>query len=213
MIVLVGGQKGGTGKTTIATNLAAWLAHKGKDVLLVEGNPTQGSSTNWASRREETDHPQITCIEKSGNIYKTLKELSSKYDEVIVDTGGQDSKEFRTALLAADMLISPVRPSQKDVETLILVSELVDRAQEMNEDIKACVLITQASPNPKVKDVSEIKELMKELPLFHLLKSVIVSRKIYADVDPLGTGVIEMANKKARREIKSLAKEIYNNDK
>ena len=52
MIILVGGEKGGTGKTTIATNLAARLKDPGADVLLVDTDK-QGSASSWAAMREE----------------------------------------------------------------------------------------------------------------------------------------------------------------
>ena len=48
MIVLIGGEKGGTGKTTIATNLAALRAMAGRDVLLVDTDP-QGSASYWTT--------------------------------------------------------------------------------------------------------------------------------------------------------------------
>ena len=52
MIVLIGGEKGGTGKTTIATNLAALRAMAGRDVLLVDTDP-QGSASYWTTSRDE----------------------------------------------------------------------------------------------------------------------------------------------------------------
>jgi chromosome partitioning protein len=110
MIVLFGGQKGGTGKSTISINVSALLASQGKDILVVDGNATQGTISNWCERRESTDLPQLTYVEKSGNLYKTLDSLRDKYDHVIVDTGGQDSKEFRTAMLISlSHLFIPIR--------------------------------------------------------------------------------------------------------
>ena len=66
MIVLIGGEKGGTGKTTIATNLAAMRALAGRDVLLIDTDP-QGSANYWAqSRDEEGITPRVACIQKFG---------------------------------------------------------------------------------------------------------------------------------------------------
>ena len=66
MIVLIGGEKGGTGKTTIATNLAALRALAGRDVLLVDTDP-QGSASYWASSRDEDGiKPRVACIQKFG---------------------------------------------------------------------------------------------------------------------------------------------------
>jgi chromosome partitioning protein len=62
MIVLFGGQKGGTGKSTISINVSALLASQGKDILVVDGNATQGTISNWCERRESTDLPLETYI-------------------------------------------------------------------------------------------------------------------------------------------------------
>lgn len=209
MITLVGGQKGGSGKSTLATNLAAALANQGKDVLLVDGNAAQGTASNWAARREDTGLKKISCIEKSGNLYKSLLDLKDRYDEVIVDTGGQDSKEFRTALLAADLFISPIRPSQADAETLIFVADLLEQAREMNPGLVAKLLITNAPSHPAVKLVEETKELVSDIEGFEVANSVIYYRKIYMDAIPAGAGVVEMDNAKARIEVINLIEELY----
>jgi chromosome partitioning protein len=209
MILLVGGQKGGTGKSTISTNIAAWHASRGKDVLLIDGNPTQGTASNWAARREDVGLPPLTCIEKSGNLFRSVRDLSERYDEVIIDTGGQDSKECRTALLAADVFLTPIRPSQTDAETLIFVSELIEQAMEINPGLKSKILITNALTNPGSKTVDEIRELVKDMENFELLNSVIHARKIYIDAIPGGHGVVELNNKKAKQEIEALTREIY----
>ena len=54
MIILIGGEKGGTGKTTLSTNIAAKLALEGEDVLLVDTDK-QGSASAWAATRDELE--------------------------------------------------------------------------------------------------------------------------------------------------------------
>lgn len=215
MIVLVGGQKGGTGKSTIATNLAVWLKKAGHDILIVDGNPTQATAANWVERRMENEgFDDIQCVEKSGNLNKVLRDLASKYDALVVDTGGQDSKEFRSALLAADMLITPIRPSPQDIETLGTVSELIEDAKMLNEDLIAKVVITFASTHPGVTLTDETKELLSELDEFELLDTVVHMRTPYVYASTDGAGVIEMDSSanKAKDEIESLAKELFSNE-
>lgn len=113
MIICVGGQKGGTGKSTTAVCLAAWMAGQGKDVLLVDANSAQGTASNWAERRAANEAlPKVACVEKSGNIYETVRDLAKRYDDVIIDSGGQDSKELRTALPTSHLLLTPTKPSR-----------------------------------------------------------------------------------------------------
>ena len=138
-----------------------------------------------------------------------MLDLKDRYDEVIVDTGGQDSKEFRTALLAADLFISPIRPSQADAETLIFVADLLEQAREMNPGLVAKLLITNAPSHPTVKLVEETKELVSDIEGFEVANSVIYYRKIYMDAIPAGAGVVEMDNAKARIEVINLIEELY----
>jgi chromosome partitioning protein len=209
MIVLFGGQKGGTGKSTISINVSALLASQGKDILVVDGNATQGTISNWCERRESTDLPQLTYVEKSGNLYKTLDSLRDKYDHVIVDTGGQDSKEFRTAMLAADILITPIYPNQADAETLVYLSTLVEQAQEMNSELKAYVVFSKVHSNPKVKAVRDTRKLIGNLERFHVLDSKTVTRVSYSDSIAAGASAAEMGDKKAAIEIENLVKEVF----
>jgi len=66
MVVVVGSEKGGTGKTTIATNLAIYRAHARRDVLLVDADP-QGSAIEFSRVRESEGHtPTLTCVMITG---------------------------------------------------------------------------------------------------------------------------------------------------
>lgn len=218
MIILTGGQKGGTGKSTNATNLAAWFAREGADVLLVDGNSTQGTARKWSERRSEFDAIElkhIECIDKAGNVSKALKDLQKRYDVIIVDTGGQDSKEFRTALLAADLLLAPVAPSLADIETLETVAEMVEQAKDFNEDLMVKIVISQAHTNAKVTSTDDAREILKaDFPDFKVLDTVIHTRNSYQEAMNAGAGVIELypPSNKARKEIEDLAQELFANE-
>ncbi|MQU56048.1 AAA family ATPase, partial [Pseudomonas sp. FSL R10-1339] len=72
MIVVVGCNKGGAGKTTTCVNLAVALARRGSDVCLVDADP-QRSASKWYAEREAAGlTPSLTLIEKRDNITATL---------------------------------------------------------------------------------------------------------------------------------------------
>ena len=104
-IILVGGEKGGTGKTTIATNLAAMRAAAGRDVLLVDSD-TQGSSSIWSQvRAEGGDQARLTCVSLHGRgIAAEIRQLAERFEDIIIDAGGRDSIELRQAMLAAELM-------------------------------------------------------------------------------------------------------------
>jgi chromosome partitioning protein len=89
-IILIGGEKGGTGKTTLAVNMAAARAKAGHDVLVVDTDP-QGSASYWTAAREEKKiEPRIPSVQKFGKtLASELRDLGKRYEEIIVDAGGR----------------------------------------------------------------------------------------------------------------------------
>lgn len=212
MIVLFGGEKGGAGKTTLATNIAALRMAKQPDTLLIDTD-RQSTSSFWCSIREEKNiTPRISSIQKYEKAVRTeARELSKKYQDIIIDAGGRDSPELRGALLVCDKAIFPLRPSQFDLWTLGRLSVLVEAAKDINEDLDAYVVVNMASPNPNVKEAEEMKELVKEFTQLNIFKTIIYERIIYRRAALGGMGVTEYKpeDSKAIQEVVSLYEEIY----
>lgn len=209
MIVLLGGEKGGTGKSTLATNLAAWLAQQGQDVILVDTD-IQRTAANWIDRRNQvTGVPVIHCTERRGNVFHALRDLAKRYEQVVVDAGGRDSEELRTALVAAHKVYVPLKASQPDLETSLHMNELIQLARGMNPALEARVLVCMAPTNPSIRETAEAHELLAELPELKPSAVTICERKVYRDAMAEGRGVSELGNAKAKEEIEALVKEIY----
>ena len=209
MILLLGGEKGGTGKSTVAVNLAVWLARQGTDVVLIDTD-LQRTASHFVDRRNALDGvPVVHCAEKHGNVFDTVRDLGKRYEQVIVDAGGRDSEELRTALVAAHMVYCPLKASQPDIETSVHMNELVKLARGMNPSLQARLVISMGPTNPVIHEAQEAQELLEELKELALSEVVIRDRKVYRDAMVEGRGVIEMSNEKAAAEIEALAKEIY----
>lgn len=206
MILLVGSQKGGSGKSTTAVNIAAALAGKKRDVVLVDAD-RQSTAANWVADRPK-DRPVVHCIQKYDNIHATLSDLANRYEYVIVDAAGQDSRELRTGMTVADLLLAPFKPSQPDLDTLPKLLSIITQAQGLNPGLSAYGLITMASANPVVNETREALDYFRDYPQIKPLETVICDRKIYRDAMSEGLGVTEMNNPKAVREIRSLVKEL-----
>lgn len=208
MIVLIGGEKGGAGKSTLATNLAAYLVTQDKDVILLDCDK-QGTATKWVARRNEAGYKEVHSAQKVGDVYKTAVDLSKRYEHVIIDAGGRDSKELRTALVAADMVYVPLKASQADLETLPVVDELINLARGMNPNLQARSILCMAPTNEMIREVDDAKELLTDFPALPLSDCIIRERKIYRDAMLLGRGVVELKNSQARAEVELLAQEIF----
>lgn len=125
-IILVGGEKGGTGKTTLAVNLAICLKRAGKDVLLVDTDIQPTSTTFLYFREVSQVEPRIDSMQKQGDgVAGELQSLRKRYDYLVVDAGGRDSGELRSAMIVADIMIVPVQPSSFDMWTLKKVDKLI----------------------------------------------------------------------------------------
>jgi chromosome partitioning protein len=212
MIVLIGGEKGGPGKTTIATNIAAMRTNEIEDVLLVDTD-RQPTSSYWCSMREDKGiKPRVASIQKYDKAVRTeISELKKKFSDIIIDAGGRDSPELRGSLLVCDKAIFPLRPSQFDLWTLGRLNTLVEVALEINDNLKAYVVINQSSPNPAVREAEEMKEFLSEFENIKLLKTVLCERIVFRRAALNGMAVTEYKPEdiKANEEMNSLYQEIF----
>lgn len=207
-IFTIGGQKGGTGKSTVATNLAVALCRAGRDVLIVDAD-RQRTASRWAQRRHQDESlPRLGIAECTGSLFHALEDYRRRYSDVIVDAGGHDSVELRTALVASDLLYSPVQASQADLETLGTMTELVAQASALNPRLRAFLLLTRTPTNPAVSDTRDALELLATYTTFGTCASIIRDRKAFKDAMFFGKSVLEMADPKATAEIDALTEEI-----
>lgn len=209
MILLLGGEKGGTGKSTIAVNLSVWLANAGIDVLLIDTD-MQRTASHFIERRNQLGAlPKVHCTEKHGNVFDSVRDLSTRYEQIIIDAGGRDSEELRTAMVASHLLYCPLKASQPDIETSVHMNELVKLARGLNPQLQSRLLLSMAPTNPVIHEAEQAQHVLTELPQFTLSNTIIRERKVYRDAMSDGRGVVEMNNDKATAEITALALEIY----
>ena len=154
IVIAVLNQKGGVGKTTIATNLTHGLCLKGYKTLLVDGDP-QGSARDW---HEANGAMLVPCIGLDRETILTdLKAVSSSYDIIIIDGAPQIAKLSAAAIRAADVVLIPVQPSPYDIWATADLIDLVKQRQEVAEGKpEACFILSRIIKNTNLsKDVIE----------------------------------------------------------
>lgn len=211
MILLFSSQKGGVGKTTLATNTVVELQRRGHSVVLIDSDSQQSSMRWTADREEQGTSPAVLSMFKPGNLFNTLQELAKTYDHVVVDLPGKDSQEQRTALACADIAVAPCQPSQFDADTLPLLVAVADEARNFNPSLNLKAVINRASVNPKDRDVLDTADFINELEGIELMRTVIHDRKPFKSAAALGFSVVEgpeVTHAKASLEIQHFVDEI-----
>jgi chromosome partitioning protein len=209
MIVCIGGVKGGSGKSTIAVNLAAIRASKGYDVLLVDTD-TQATASDFTVLRESTlGNAGYTCIQLTGiAVRNEVKRLAPKYDDVIIDVAGRDTAGQRAALTVADQLVIPFVPRSFDVWTIAHVTALLEEMLPANPDLTAWTFLNKA--DVQGTDNQDTTAILGESPITHKAVAV-ANRKAVSHAVSEGLSIMEYApaNPKARQEMMALYEQVF----
>ena len=203
-IVAILNQKGGSGKTTLSTNLAVSLSKRGYTTLLVDTDP-QGSARDW---NEAAGNPLVPVIGLDReSLAKDLAALDlSGYDYVLIDGAAKITRLSAAAIKAADSILIPLQPSPYDVWACSELVELVKTRQELTDGKpQAAFVITLAVSNTGL--ANEVEDALSgyELPQF---KARIAKRTDYAKTAATGHSVFESKNKQAIDEMNSFTDEF-----
>lgn len=210
MIVVVGGIKGGSGKTTIATNLTVLRSASGKKVLLVDADE-QKSASDWAEQRDglgiETKWSTIQLSGKS--VFSQLQKMAQDYDDVIVDVGGRDTTSQRSALSISDIFLVPFKPRSLDIWTIGSVKQMISEIKAVNVKLECFAVINQA--DSKGSENEDAEAVISKCPDLRCLPTPIGQRKAFANASADGLGISELKtpDKKALQEMKALYEAIY----
>ena len=203
-VIAVLNQKGGSGKTTIATHLARALQIEGADVLLVDSDP-QGSARDWAAVRE--DQPLTVVGIDRPTIDRDVKKVARKVDFVVIDGAPQAADLAVSAIKAADFVLIPVQPSPYDIWATSDLVELVKQRIEVTDGrLRAAFVVSRAIKGTRIG--VEITEALAGYGL-PILESRITQRVSYPGTAAAGIAVLEAEpTGDAATEVFNLAREI-----
>jgi chromosome partitioning protein len=197
-------QKGGVGKTTFATNIAAGLGELGLRVLLIDAD-SQGSALDWkAARGDEPSFP-VVGIPKD-TIHREIGALSKDYDWVVIDGPPRVSTVAKSAIAASDMVLIPVQPSPYDVWAVKEIVDLITEVRVLKEDLKAVFVV-----NRKIVGTAIGRGVAKALADYpvDVMKSAISQRVAFAESVGSGRSVLETEPQgAAAKEVRGLVTEI-----
>lgn len=210
MIIVVGGIKGGSGKTTIATNLAVVRARSGAKVLLVDADE-QRSASDWAQQRVSWGiEDSLTSIQLSGRgLYSQVQKMGADYDDVVIDVGGRDTTSQRSALTVADLFLIPFKPRSLDIWTMGAVKAMINEIKAVNEQLVCVALINQA--DSRGSDNDDALGVLRETAEISCYPGSVGHRKVFGNAAAEGLGVVELKeqDKKANQEIQQLYEYVF----
>ncbi|ARJ57156.1 ParA family protein [Campylobacter cuniculorum] len=211
MIIAVVNEKGGSGKTSLAINLACKLSDEGDKCALIDTD-AQKSAKLWVELRKAEKKEQ--CFK----YYDELNENIKGFDSVVIDTGGRDSKEMREALSKAHLVLIPTYPSQYD---LAVLSNMIKLYENLHRENSRCFIVmnrafTNACLKHKLKEFKELVRHKIKDKNIKILESVLYDREKVRVATTQGLGITQMQGySKAKKDFEEFFAELleeYNKD-
>ena len=202
-IIALLNEKGGTGKSTIATNLASALHLRGRRVVLVDADP-QGTSRDWRSASPEgIDLPPVVALDRP----EMLQSLASiQADLVVIDTPAKAEKMTAAVVRIAQTALVVIQPSGADIWASAAAVKLIQQKIAVGGRIDAGFLVNR---------VSGISKLSKEVLTgewndygVSMLEHSIGNRVVFAQALTDGLSVYNLADAHAKQEMNQLIEEL-----
>jgi chromosome partitioning protein len=195
-IYMVGGDKGGVGKSTMAAMLAATLAGaRHRQVTLIDTDDTRDVS-GWLATRA-VSWPKLPRIdgqhvtENIGDAACQARELG----DVVLDVGGRDAEALRVGMSVADVLLMPIAPGQFDLFSCKRMARRVSECRRWNRNLRAVFFVNKAETNSSLRSLNdEAAELCRSFaPVVETATARIHRRIAFGRAASDGLGVLELA--------------------
>lgn len=207
MIIALLNQKGGVGKTTLATHIAGELALRGSTVILLDADP-QGSALDWTQRRAQRGLPRLFGAVGLARetLHQEAPQLAQRSDHVIIYGPPRIAALARSALMAADRVLIPVQPSPFDLWASAEMLSLLQEAQVFKPALHAAFAINRRVSTTIIG--REVRQALADQPL-PALQAEVRQRIVFADSAAGGQLACELApNSAASQEVSCLVDEL-----
>jgi chromosome partitioning protein len=200
--------KGGAGRSTIATNLAAILASEAKTVL-IDCDMPQGTSMSWYALRSAENKTQglsLATARDHKELVEIVQGFNQSHDYIVLDAPPRIAEVTRVMLMISDLLLIPLGASAAEIWATTDLLATIDEAKEKRPQLDYRILWNRyRSYTKSAKELSNAVHTELKAPE---LKTKLGYRVAYPDALANGLSVLEWHDKNAKEEIAALGKEI-----
>ncbi len=196
-------EKGGSGKSTIATNIATAMHRRGRKVVLVDADP-QGTARDWRSASpERIDLPPVVALDRP-QMLSSLSQMTA--DVVIIDTPAKAESMAAAVIRITDIALIVLQPSGADVWAAAATVKLIQSKIDVGGKIDAAFLVNRTSSATKLSRMIKGGEWNEYG--FDQLESTIGNRVAFAQALTDGLSVFDLSDNQAKFEINSVINEL-----
>lgn len=205
MLTVVGNLKGGTGKSTVAFNLAVWLAHDKTGVMAFDLDPQCTLVDVCEVRQEDGFEPSVEVSTDLAELEELAKDKKRK-QPIIVDISASNMPAMERAISLADRILIPVQPSQADIWSTQRFLKIVHNSIDASNKTEVLGFINRADTHIGVRETDEAEQALQMLQGIKALDIRLYQRTAYRRSFSEGLGVFELDPMgKASKEMKKLA--------
>jgi cellulose biosynthesis protein BcsQ len=191
-IIAVVMQKGGVGKTTVATNVAGTLAMQGGAVRLYDANPYQSSAYQWGQVRLDAGVPQnLSVVRAERNYGHAVIADAPNFDHIVIDCPPSLGTESEVAAAVAEVILIPLSIGQFDAWSLAQTGQLIRRRQALPTPVRVIAFVN-AVPHYIKSELEESIDLIKDMSEEFELGPTLIDRAAYRRAAKLGLSVMEL---------------------
>lgn len=212
-VVVLGAEKGGVGKTSLALNFTVLAAQSGADVVLLDTD-RQKTASNWlALRREEESLPPVSVLANSADPLHEIASLSRRYELVVVDIGAQNYRALVECGMLADIYIVPTSTSALDLDTTEDLFHLLSRLKPRNRRhrLDACAALSKVPAHPQSREVARTRQRLAEVDV-PVLQATLPQRSAWRSMANTGRALHELQSQhhdeRASQEMRQLYDEV-----
>jgi chromosome partitioning protein len=209
--------KGGAGKTTALMNIAGEYALRGGRVAMIDMDARNNLMKWWTDCQEKDSQPEdieVYSHKTARGLERWMDDSAGMFDHVLIDTPGEDTSIVDPVIAAADLVISPIQPSKREVLGAIDSFENVVRVNDaLGRECRHGVLRTRITVTVRHTELyRKIRPIIEDKVGTYLFRTEVFERNVYKDMHN-GIGTLQMqevteAIAKARRETQALVQEV-----